>query len=75
MSQMDLDKGTGLDRTLISDLTYRVQGPSHRMIFRVAKGVGADPCSLIEDAMNSHFLYSQTQQVRPLNRNNSSNSS
>jgi DNA-binding XRE family transcriptional regulator len=56
MSQMDLYKATGLDRTFISDLERGIQGPSLRTIFRVAKGVGVDPCSLIEDTMDSHYF-------------------
>jgi transcriptional regulator with XRE-family HTH domain len=56
ISQIDLYEMTGLDRTFISDLERGIQGPSLRTVFRVAKGVGVEPQSLIESTMNSHFF-------------------
>lgn len=56
MSQMDLYKATGLDRTFISDLERGVQGPSLRTVFRVAKGVGTEPESLITKTRTSRFF-------------------
>lgn len=56
ISQIDLYELTGLDRTFISDLERGIQGPSLRTVFRVAKGVGVEPQSLIESTMNSHFF-------------------
>jgi transcriptional regulator with XRE-family HTH domain len=56
MSQMDLYKATGLDRTFISDLERGVQAPSIRTIFRAAKGVGIEPESLIEKTKNSRLF-------------------
>ena len=47
MSQMDLYKATGLDRTFISDLERGIQGPSLKTVFRVARGVGMEPEILI----------------------------
>lgn len=62
MSQMDLYKATGLDRTFISDLERGVQGPSLRTVFRVAKGVGINPEVLIEKTRNSHFFVFPTDE-------------
>lgn len=56
MSQMDLYKATGLDRTFISDLERGIQGPSLKTVFRVAKGVGMEPQLLIEKTKNSRFF-------------------
>ncbi|MEG9437806.1 helix-turn-helix transcriptional regulator [Edaphobacter sp. HDX4] len=56
ISQMTLYKVTGLDRTFISDLERGIQGPSLRTIFRVAKGVGVEPQTLIERTKNSRFF-------------------
>ena len=56
MSQMDLYKVTGLDRTFISDLERGVQAPSIRTIFRAARGIGIEPESLIENTKNSRFF-------------------
>jgi ribosome-binding protein aMBF1 (putative translation factor) len=56
MSQMDLYKATGLDRTFISDLERGIQAPSIRTIFRAAKGVGIEPESLIEKTKKSRFF-------------------
>jgi transcriptional regulator with XRE-family HTH domain len=56
LSQMDLYKVTGLDRTFISDLERGIQAPSIRTIFRVARGVGIEPESLIEKTRNSRLF-------------------
>jgi transcriptional regulator with XRE-family HTH domain len=56
MSQMDLYKATGLDRTFISDLERGIQAPSIRTIFRAAKGIGIEAESLIEKTKNSRFF-------------------
>jgi transcriptional regulator with XRE-family HTH domain len=56
MSQMDLYKVTGLDRTFISDLERGIQAPSIRTIFRAAKGVGIEPELLIERTKRSNFF-------------------
>jgi transcriptional regulator with XRE-family HTH domain len=56
ISQMDLYKATGLDRTFISDLERGIQAPSLRTIFRVAKGLGLDPETLIERTRQSRFF-------------------
>jgi transcriptional regulator with XRE-family HTH domain len=56
MSQMDLYKSTGLDRTFISDLERGIQAPSIRTIFRAAKGIGIEAESLIEKTKNSRFF-------------------
>lgn len=60
ISQMDLYKLTGLDRTFISDLERGIQAPSIRTIFRVAQGIGIEPGSLIEKTKNSHFFVPPT---------------
>jgi transcriptional regulator with XRE-family HTH domain len=56
MSQMDLYKATGLDRTFISDLERGIQAPSIRTIFRAARGIGIEPESLIERTKNSRYF-------------------
>jgi len=56
MSQMDLYKATGLDRTFISDLERGIQAPSIATLFRVAKGVGIEPEVLIERTRTSRFF-------------------
>jgi transcriptional regulator with XRE-family HTH domain len=56
MSQMDLYKVTGLDRTFISDLERGIQAPSIRTIFRAAKGIGVEPESLIERTRKSRYF-------------------
>jgi transcriptional regulator with XRE-family HTH domain len=62
MSQMDLYKATGLDRTFISDLERGIQGPSLTTVFRVARGVGMQPEILIEKTRNSHFFVFPTDE-------------
>jgi transcriptional regulator with XRE-family HTH domain len=39
ISQAELEKRTGLDRTFISDLERGIQGPGIRTLFRIAKGL------------------------------------
>lgn len=56
LSQMDLYKATGLDRTFISALERGVQGPSLETLFRVAQGVGVEADVLIERTRNSRFF-------------------
>jgi transcriptional regulator with XRE-family HTH domain len=56
MSQMDLYKATGLDRTFISDLERGIQAPSIRTIFRAARGIGIEPEALIERTKNSRYF-------------------
>jgi transcriptional regulator with XRE-family HTH domain len=63
MSQMDLYKATGLDRTFISDLERGIQGPSLKTVFRVARGVGMEPEILIEKTRNSHFFAFPSDEV------------
>ena len=63
MSQMDLYKATGLDRTFISDLERGIQGPSLKTVFRVARGVGMEPEILIEKTRNSHFCVFPSDEV------------
>jgi transcriptional regulator with XRE-family HTH domain len=56
MSQMDLYKATGLDRTFISDLERGIQAPSIRTVFRAAKGIGVEPELLVERTRKSRFF-------------------
>ena len=53
ISQMTLEKATGLDRTFISDLERGIQGPSLRTVFRVAIGLKINAWDLVEDTANS----------------------
>lgn len=58
ISQMTLHVRTGLDRTFISDLERGIQCPSLRTIFRVAKGLEVNPCTLIRRTAGSpHFEF------------------
>jgi transcriptional regulator with XRE-family HTH domain len=56
MSQMDLYKATGLDRTFISDLERGIQAPSIKTVFRAARGIGIEPEALIEKTKHSRFF-------------------
>jgi transcriptional regulator with XRE-family HTH domain len=58
ISQMGLEKATGLDRTFISDLERGIQGPSLRTVFRVARGLNMSAWDLVEDTAKSpQFLF------------------
>jgi transcriptional regulator with XRE-family HTH domain len=56
MSQMDLHKKSGLDRTFISDLERGIQCPSLRTILRVAKALDIAPWNLIRRTTESSFF-------------------
>jgi transcriptional regulator with XRE-family HTH domain len=56
MSQMDLHKKSGLDRTFISDLERGIQCPSLRTILRVAKALDTTPCNLIRHTVESSLF-------------------
>ena len=47
ISQAELEKRTGLDRTFISDLERGIQGPGIRTLFRIAKGLETPPWDLL----------------------------
>ena len=47
ISQAELEKRTGLDRTFISDLERGIQGPGIRTLFRIAKGLETAAWDLI----------------------------
>ena len=53
MSQMDLHKKSGLDRTFISDLERGIQCPSLRTILRVAIALDIAPWKLIRLTVES----------------------
>jgi transcriptional regulator with XRE-family HTH domain len=53
MSQMDLHKKSGLDRTFISDLERGIQCPSLRTILRVAIALDTAPWKLIQRTVES----------------------
>jgi transcriptional regulator with XRE-family HTH domain len=53
MSQMDLHKKSGLDRTFISDLERGIQCPSLRTILRVAIALDVAPWKLIQRTVES----------------------
>lgn len=56
MSQMDLHKKSGLDRTFISDLERGIQCPSLRTILRVAAALEISPGKLIQRTVDSPFF-------------------
>jgi len=53
ISQAELEKRTGLDRTFISDLERGIQGPGIRTLFRIAKGLETDAWALLENTARS----------------------
>jgi transcriptional regulator with XRE-family HTH domain len=56
ISQAELEKRTGLDRTFISDLERGIQGPGIRTIFRIAKGLDTPAWDLIHLTVQSPFF-------------------
>jgi len=56
ISQAELEKRTGLNRTFISDLERGIQGPGIRTLLRIAKGLETTPCSLIRRTTRSKFF-------------------
>jgi transcriptional regulator with XRE-family HTH domain len=56
ISQAELEKRTGLNRTFISDLERGIQGPGIRTIFRIARGLETSPCSLLRRTAKSKFF-------------------
>jgi transcriptional regulator with XRE-family HTH domain len=56
ISQAELEKRTGLNRTFISDLERGIQGPGIRTIFRIAKGLETSPDSLLRRTIRSRFF-------------------
>jgi transcriptional regulator with XRE-family HTH domain len=53
LSQAELERKTGLDRTFISDLERGIQGPGIRTLFRIAKGLETSACDLVESTAQS----------------------
>jgi transcriptional regulator with XRE-family HTH domain len=56
ISQAELEKRTGLDRTFISDLERGIQGPGIRTLFRIAKGLETHAWDLIHLTAESSFF-------------------
>ena len=56
MSQMDLHKKSGLDRTFISDLERGIQCPSLRTVLRVATALEISPAKLIQHTVESPYF-------------------
>ena len=58
ISQAELEKRTGLDRTFISDLERGIQGPGIRTLFRIAKGLEIPAWDLVHlTAESSLFTF------------------
>jgi transcriptional regulator with XRE-family HTH domain len=58
ISQAELEKRTGLDRTFISDLERGIQGPGIRTLFRIAKGLETPAWDLVRlTAESSLFAF------------------
>jgi len=53
ISQAELERRTGLDRTFISDLERGIQGPGIRTLFRIAKGLETTAWDLVRFAAQS----------------------
>jgi transcriptional regulator with XRE-family HTH domain len=58
MSQMELHKKSGLDRTFISDLERGIQCPSLRTILRVASALNISAWKLIQRTVESPYYKS-----------------
>jgi transcriptional regulator with XRE-family HTH domain len=56
ISQAELEKRTGLNRTFISDLERGIQGPGIRTIFRIALGLETSPCLLLRRTSRSKYF-------------------
>jgi transcriptional regulator with XRE-family HTH domain len=56
ISQAELEKRTGLDRTFISDLERGIQGPGIRTLYRIAKGLETPAWDLIRLTSQSSFF-------------------
>ena len=56
ISQAELEKRTGLNRTFISDLERGIQGPGIRTIFRIAKGLDSSPDILLRRTSRSKYF-------------------
>jgi len=65
ISQAELEKRTGLDRTFISDLERGIQGPGFRTIFRIARGLEILPWDLIRRTTRSSFYVFPKSRQRP----------
>lgn len=61
ISQAELERRTGLDRTFISDLERGIQGPGFRTIFRIAKGLDVAPWELVRRTTQSSFFILPTE--------------
>jgi transcriptional regulator with XRE-family HTH domain len=56
ISQAELEKRTGLDRTFISDLERGIQGPGIRTLFRIAQGLETTAWDLVERTAESSLF-------------------
>lgn len=61
ISQAELERRTGLDRTFISDLERGIQGPGFRTIFRIAKGLEVPSWELVRRTTQSSFFALPTE--------------
>jgi len=56
ISQAELEKRTGLDRTFISDLERGIQGPGIRTLFRLGKGLDTPAWDLLHLTAQSPYF-------------------
>jgi transcriptional regulator with XRE-family HTH domain len=65
ISQAELEKRTGLDRTFISDLERGIQGPGIRTLLRIARGLKIPSWDLIRRTTESPiFVFPTGKQVK-----------
>jgi len=65
ISQAELEKRTGLDRTFISDLERGIQGPGIRTLFRIAKGLETPAWDLLRFTTESSlFVFPPGRQAK-----------
>jgi transcriptional regulator with XRE-family HTH domain len=61
ISQAELERRTGLDRTFISDLERGIQAPGFRTVFRIAKGLEVLPWELVHRTAQSPYFVLPTE--------------
>ena len=64
ISQAELERRTGLDRTFISDLERGIQGPGIRTLFRIAKGLETPAWDLVRcTAQSPLFAFPRGKEI------------
>ena len=64
ISQAELEKRTGLDRTFISDLERGIQGAGIRTLYRIAEGLNTAAWDIVRLTSQSPFFVSPSSSQR-----------